>query len=98
MIWCLDGWIGIWGGIVFQHPELRFPNTSYSVLGMQMEDLLAAGVIDPAKVTKNALLNSCSIAGIMLTTQVGPPCFQLAHITIFTSQLCQNSACLEWCG
>ncbi|GFH27212.1 uncharacterized protein HaLaN_25500, partial [Haematococcus lacustris] len=35
----------------------------------KVEDLLAAGVIDPAKVTKNGLLNSCSIAGIMLTTQ-----------------------------
>lgn len=34
-----------------------------------MEDLLAAGVIDPAKVTRNGLQNSCSIAGIMLTTQ-----------------------------
>ncbi len=35
----------------------------------KVEDLLSAGVIDPAKVTKNGLLNSCSIAGIMLTTQ-----------------------------
>ena len=32
-------------------------------------DLMAAGVIDPAKVTRNGLQNSCSIAGIMLTTQ-----------------------------
>jgi hypothetical protein len=41
----------------------------------QVEDLMAAGVIDPAKVTRNGLLNSCSIAGIMLTTQVCIFCF-----------------------
>ncbi|HEX2644429.1 MAG TPA: chaperonin GroEL, partial [Thermoanaerobaculia bacterium] len=29
----------------------------------------AAGVIDPAKVTKTALLNAASIAGLMLTTE-----------------------------
>ncbi len=42
----------------------------YNAMDDTIEDLLAAGVIDPAKVTKNGLLNSCSIAGIMLTTQV----------------------------
>jgi chaperonin GroEL len=34
-----------------------------------MEDLLAAGIIDPAKVTKTALLNASSIAGLMITTE-----------------------------
>jgi chaperonin GroEL len=33
------------------------------------EDLIQAGVIDPAKVTKTALLNAASIAGLMLTTE-----------------------------
>ncbi len=42
----------------------------YNAMEDKVEDLLKAGVIDPAKVTKNGLLNSCSIAGIMLTTQV----------------------------
>ena len=42
----------------------------YNAMDDKIQDLLAAGVIDPAKVTKNGLLNSCSIAGIMLTTQV----------------------------
>ncbi len=35
----------------------------------KMEDLVKAGVIDPAKVTKTALLNASSIAGLMLTTE-----------------------------
>jgi len=34
------------------------------------EDLLAAGVIDPVKVTKSALSNASSIAGMLLTTEV----------------------------
>jgi chaperonin GroEL len=33
------------------------------------KDLIAAGVIDPAKVTRTALQNAASIAGIMLTTE-----------------------------
>jgi chaperonin GroEL len=33
------------------------------------EDLIKAGVIDPAKVTKTALVNAASIAGLMLTTE-----------------------------
>jgi chaperonin GroEL len=35
----------------------------------KMEDLVKAGVIDPAKVAKTALLNAASIAGLMLTTE-----------------------------
>ena len=35
----------------------------------QFEDLVAAGVIDPAKVTRTALQNAASIAGMMLTTE-----------------------------
>ncbi|MBP2437226.1 chaperonin GroEL [Microbacterium amylolyticum] len=33
-------------------------------------DMLAAGIIDPAKVTRSALLNAASIAGLFLTTEV----------------------------
>ena len=36
----------------------------------KIEDLIAAGVLDPAKVTRSGLTNACGIAGIMLTTQV----------------------------
>ena len=34
-----------------------------------VEDLVQAGVIDPAKVTRAALQNAASIAGLMLTTE-----------------------------
>jgi chaperonin GroEL len=33
-------------------------------------DLIAAGIIDPAKVTRSALQNAASIAGLFLTTEV----------------------------
>ena len=35
----------------------------------EFEDLVKAGVIDPAKVTRTALQNAASIAGLMLTTE-----------------------------
>jgi chaperonin GroEL len=35
----------------------------------EYEDLLKAGVIDPAKVTRSALQNAASIAGLLLTTE-----------------------------
>jgi chaperonin GroEL len=41
----------------------------YNAQSMQLEDLVEAGVIDPAKVTKNALVNASSIAGLLLTTE-----------------------------
>jgi chaperonin GroEL len=44
------------------------PNIGYNVITEKFEDLIAAGVIDPAKVTRSALQNAASIAGLMLTT------------------------------
>jgi chaperonin GroEL len=44
-------------------------NTGYNAATGKTEDLVAAGVIDPAKVTKTALINAASIAGLMLTTE-----------------------------
>ncbi len=36
----------------------------------QYEDLMESGIIDPAKVTRLALQNAASVAGLMLTTNV----------------------------
>ena len=44
-------------------------NTGYNAATGKIEDLVEAGVIDPAKVTKTALINAASIAGLMLTTE-----------------------------
>ena len=44
-------------------------NTGFNAATEQFEDLVKAGVIDPAKVTRTALQNAASIAGLMLTTE-----------------------------
>ena len=45
------------------------PNIGYNAVTEEFEDLVAAGVIDPTKVTRCALQNAASIAGLMLTTE-----------------------------
>ena len=45
------------------------PNVGYNAATETFEDLVAAGVIDPAKVTRCALQNAASISGLMLTTE-----------------------------
>jgi len=45
------------------------PNYGYNAATETFEDLVAAGIIDPAKVTRCALQNAASIAGLMLTTE-----------------------------
>ena len=44
-------------------------NFGYNALTDSYEDLVAAGVIDPTKVTRTALQNAASIAGLLLTTE-----------------------------
>ena len=45
------------------------PNFGYNAATETFEDLVEAGIIDPAKVTRCALQNAASIAGLMLTTE-----------------------------
>ncbi len=47
----------------------RNANIGYNAATDTFEDLVAAGIIDPAKVTRCALQNAASIAGLMLTTE-----------------------------
>ena len=44
-------------------------NFGFNAQTEAFEDLVKAGVIDPAKVTRTALQNAASIAGLMLTTE-----------------------------
>ncbi len=44
-------------------------NWGYHVVNEEYTDMVAAGVIDPAKVTRSALENAASIAGMILTTE-----------------------------
>jgi chaperonin GroEL len=44
-------------------------NFGYNARTDEYEDLVASGVIDPTKVTRTALQNAASIAGLLLTTE-----------------------------
>ncbi|KAG2452268.1 hypothetical protein HYH02_003292 [Chlamydomonas schloesseri] len=60
---------GVEGEVIVQRLLGKPFEVGYNAMIDKVENLLDAGVIDPAKVTRNGLLNSVSIAGIMLTTQ-----------------------------
>jgi chaperonin GroEL len=47
---------------------IPFPNEGYDVKGEQYGDMIKLGIIDPAKVTKNALLNAVSVATTIMST------------------------------
>ncbi len=49
--------------------ESKDPNYGYNAQSGEFEDLIKAGVVDPTKVTRTALQNAGSIAGLMLTTE-----------------------------
>jgi chaperonin GroEL len=61
---------GVEGSIVVEKVrESKTQNFGYNALTEEFEDLVAAGVIDPTKVTRTALQNAASIAGLLLTTE-----------------------------
>ena len=58
------------GSIVLEKVRKAEANTfGYNALTDTYEDLVQAGVIDPTKVTRMALQNAASIAGLLLTTE-----------------------------
>jgi chaperonin GroEL len=58
------------GSIVVEKVRASDKNTfGYNALTDTYEDLVQAGVIDPTKVTRTALQNAASIAGLLLTTE-----------------------------
>jgi chaperonin GroEL len=60
---------GLEGSIMVQGVERETGSVGLNAATGQFEDLLKAGVIDPAKVTRSALQNAASIAGLLLTTE-----------------------------
>jgi chaperonin GroEL len=66
-------WLAINGGyegsVVVQEVRKRKGNEGFNVGTGEYEDLVKAGVVDPKKVTRAALQNAASIAGLLLTTE-----------------------------
>lgn len=59
---------GLEGSVICNKVKNASGNIGYNAKTDVYEDLVAAGVIDPAKVTKTALRNAASIASLILTT------------------------------
>jgi chaperonin GroEL len=55
--------------VILNEVRQKGGNWGFDARTEKIVDLLQAGIIDPAKVTKQALLNASSIAGLMLTTE-----------------------------
>ena len=60
---------GVDGGVVVKEVLSSKGNIGYNVATDEFEDLVKAGVVDPTKVTRTALQNAASIAGLLLTTE-----------------------------
>jgi chaperonin GroEL len=60
---------GVEGSLIVQEVKKRKGNEGYNVATGDYEDLVKAGVVDPKKVTRSALQNAASIAGLLLTTE-----------------------------
>jgi chaperonin GroEL len=57
------------GSIVVQHVKDMKGDEGFNAQTEQYENLVKAGVIDPAKVVRSALENAASIASLLLTTE-----------------------------
>ncbi len=60
---------GVEGSVVVEEVKKRKGNEGYNVATGEYEDLVKAGIVDPKKVTRSALQNAASIAGLLLTTE-----------------------------
>ncbi len=57
------------GWLIVEHQKDKPLGTGYNVLSGKFEDLVKAGIVDPAKVVRSALQNAASVASLMLTTE-----------------------------
>ena len=57
------------GALVVEEVKKRKGNEGYDVANDEYTDLVKAGIVDPTKVTRSALQNAASIAGLLLTTE-----------------------------
>lgn len=60
---------GVEGGLIVQEVLKMSGSQGYNVATGKFEDLMAAGVVDPTKVSRSALQNAASVSGLLLTTE-----------------------------
>ncbi len=61
---------GFEGSVTVRDVEAKSGTVGLNAETGVLEDLVAAGIIDPAKVTRSALQNAASVAALLLTTDV----------------------------
>lgn len=61
---------GLDGAVMLFEVESQPENYGFNALNERVEDMMKAGIIDPAKVVKNVLIHAASTAGIILLTEV----------------------------
>jgi chaperonin GroEL len=57
------------GAVIAERVKEKDFNVGYNAANNEFVDLFEAGIVDPAKVTRSALQNAASIAGMVLTTE-----------------------------
>jgi len=60
---------GLEGSVVVEKIMNSKPNVGFNVLSEEYVDMIEAGIVDPAKVTRSALQNAASVAAMVLTTE-----------------------------
>ena len=57
------------GAVIGERVKEKDFNTGFNAANNEFVDMFEAGIVDPAKVTRSALQNAASIAGMVLTTE-----------------------------
>lgn len=60
---------GYEGGVIVERIKAEQANIGFNVATGEYTDMIKAGILDPAKVSRSALQNAASIAGLLLTTE-----------------------------
>lgn len=60
---------GFDGSVILAEVQKAKPNYGFNAISEKVEDLIKAGIVDPAKVVKNALTYAASVAGIVLISE-----------------------------
>lgn len=60
---------GVEGAVVVENVKNAKSGFGYNALTGEYVDMIKAGIVDPAKVTRSALQNAASVAGMVLTTE-----------------------------
>ena len=77
---------GLEGSVVVEHVSReKRTNWGFDVMSESYVDLIKAGIIDPAKVTRSALENAASVAGMILSTEALVTDFEEGHVTAAAS-------------